>query len=166
MFANGAVNPPPNEPGGEISETASEEKIDGCGINRAIDVWKSKNCDKKTNHRVAVPSKPIQIALGAVFAHEEHDASAAVQRGNRQQIERAEEEIQRKESAEDITAKVRTARERILVQPAHGPTEAEADSGDEHERVVCRPAQPGPSRRHGGDDAAPRAHRTAHSPNR
>ena len=50
---------PPNEPGGEISETAPEEKIDGCGINWAIDVWKGKNCDKKTDHRVAVASEPI-----------------------------------------------------------------------------------------------------------
>src|SRR5260370_13425723 len=135
MFTSGASNRTPEWPE-RGSEVALEQVISGDGLDRAVDVTESDDPEQKTDHGIAVPPSPVQIALRTCLAHKEHDGRAAVERGNRQKIERAEKQVEREESAEDTARKVRVSRASILVQPALGPAQPQCHGRDKHERVA------------------------------
>ena len=53
--------------------------------------------NEQTGHGETVAANPVEIALGAVLGHENHDAGAAIKWRNREEIEGAEEQIQGKD---------------------------------------------------------------------
>src|SRR5436309_286329 len=100
-------------------EMAAQEQIGGKVLDGAIKIAEYQKTNHQTQHRKTVSAKPIEVALRAVLAHEQHDPGSAVERRNRQKIKRAQEQIQREEDEQGQHRQVRPASEGITVQPAH-----------------------------------------------
>ena len=56
---------------------------------------------EETCHGETVAANPVEVLLGSRFAHEQHDASAAIQRRSRDEIEGAEKQVQGKNGEKD-----------------------------------------------------------------
>lgn len=91
---------------------------------------------EQTGHGETVAAQPIEIPLGAILGHEDHDAGAAIQWRNRKEIEGAEEKIQGKDDEKGQEDKTGFAGERIVRQEMVGTADAEGQRGNDHQREV------------------------------
>src|SRR5882757_2053213 len=76
------------------SELALQQIIDRDCLDGRIDIPEDDDSQQKTYDRITGSPQPVQIPTRAGFTHEQHDGCAAIQRRNRQQIERAEKQIE------------------------------------------------------------------------
>src|SRR6266852_2541916 len=141
MFTTGAANSKPENCANQGQyELLGEQRLHGQALNRSKDVAKRENRRYQTQHRVAVASQPVQVALRSGFPHEEHDARAAVERRNRQKIKRSQQQIEEEENAKDARGDVRAAGGSADPQPLVRPAEAQDQRRDQHQRVTRRRA--------------------------
>lgn len=75
-------------------------------FDRRKDVAKNKDADQNPGHRERAAAHPVDIAAGAVFAHEEHDYRTAIERRNRDQVKHTEQKIEREERKEKLSTDV------------------------------------------------------------
>src|SRR6266704_10984 len=97
MFTTGAAIPSLPGSSRRTLEMASQQVICGDCPDWAIDITKREYSQQQAHHGVTVSPQPVEIALRSGLPHEQHDGRAAVQRRNRQQIERAKKQVERKE---------------------------------------------------------------------
>src|SRR5438046_10732090 len=109
---------------------APQKEISREGLNRIIDIPEYKDGQDQPEDSVRVAAQPIQVTLCVVLSHEQHDRCAAVQRGHREQIERAQQKVEREHGANKVLGK------RVEVQPALVQSHAQENQGDEHQSVV------------------------------
>src|SRR6516225_2248305 len=86
------------------------------GLDRAINVLEDKQSQHQAKDAVLIAAQPIEVAVGAVLGHEQHDRAAAVERLYREQIECAQQEIERERCENEHLSK------RAWVQPALVPS--------------------------------------------
>src|SRR5437879_7180639 len=98
MFTTGTAGRATRLPSTIALELASQQIIRGHGFDRAVDITKREYPQQQADHGVTVSPQPIQITLRACLTHEQHDGRAAIQWRNRQQIEGAQKQVERKES--------------------------------------------------------------------
>src|SRR5947209_6657778 len=86
----------------EILKNASKQKS-GCKI---IDDGKypakNQDTDKQSSHCKTIPSQPIEISVGALFTHEQHDDGTAIQWRNRKKIKHAKKQVEREKYKENV----------------------------------------------------------------
>jgi hypothetical protein len=125
----------------------SKEKTKGHSLDDGENSPEDDQPHEETSHGKTVTTNPVEIALGAVLGHQDHDASAAIQRRNRKKIEGAEEEVQGKENEEDLEDKARIAGDWIDRKELVEAPNADGQSGNDHEREVgCRAGEGHPGR--------------------
>src|SRR5882724_5307777 len=90
-----------------------------------IELTKGKPSHNQPEQSEVVAAQPVEILVSAIFAHEQHDDAAAVERRRGQQVERAEEQIQGEENKKHDAGKIPPAAGRIAADPMHRRAEAE-----------------------------------------
>ena len=121
----------------------SEEETEGRILNDWENLPEDDQAHEKTGHGKTVTAKPVKIALGAIFAHEDHNAGAAIKWRNREEIESAEEKIQGKDNEEDLEDQARIAGDSIDRKEFVETPDADGQSGNDHEREVGGGAREG-----------------------
>jgi len=119
----------------EQSERAEQKLIGDEGFDRSIDIAKHEKRDEKAGERKAVAAEPVEIAMRLRFVHEQHDAGAAVEWGNRKKIEDAKEQIEGKENVEHVAEKAEMPRGGIE-ESSVGMSDADANGCEEHQCEV------------------------------
>lgn len=71
----------------------SEEKVHDEILDVGKDLAEDEEADEKSGDGETVAAKPIEIFLGARFAHKKHDGCAAIERRNGEKIKGTEEKI-------------------------------------------------------------------------
>ncbi len=120
----------------EGDQRGSEEDPEGHTLYDWENPPEDDQAHEKAGHGETVAAKPVQVTLRAILGHEDHDASAAIQRWNREEIEGAEEKIQGKENEENYRNKTRFAGERIVREKMVGTPDAESHRGKDHQGEV------------------------------
>jgi len=114
----------------------SEEETEGRILYDWENLPKYDQAHEKAGHGKTVTAKPVEIALGAIFAHEDHNAGAAIQWRNRKEIEGAKEKVQGKEDEKDLEDQSRIAGDRIGRKELVGAPDADRQRGNDHECEV------------------------------
>ena len=114
----------------------SEEDAERRPLHDGENPLEYDQANKQTGHGETVTANPVKIALGAIFGHEDHDAGAAIKGRDREEIEGAEEKVEGKEDEKDLEDKARIASDRIDRKEMVGTSDADGQSGDDHEREV------------------------------
>ncbi len=113
-----------------------EEEAEGEVFDVGINLVEDDQTDEKTGLRIGIFAEPVEIALRLPFAHEEHDAGAAVERRNGKKIEGPKKEIEGKESEEDDGGDAESACDSVAMKPVKEAAGTQRSGGDKHESEV------------------------------
>src|ERR1700704_2035517 len=103
----------------EVSEVAANQSIHSEAFDIGIKLRKDDQSHDQPDHGKIVTAQPVEVFVSAVFAHEQHDDAAAVEGRSGQQVERAEQQIQREENEKDDGGKIRAAGVGVSAEPLH-----------------------------------------------
>ena len=117
-------------------EMPGKQKLSCKVVEGAIQVAEDQEPNKKSGHGETVSTQPIEVAERSTFAHEQHDAGAAVERRDRKKIESAEEQIQREEDKQNAEREVGVAGDGVAMKPTSVGAEVQSEDGEKHEREV------------------------------
>src|SRR5262249_40342235 len=116
---------------------AAQQKVGGEPLNWRVKVAEYQQTNQQSHHRVTIPAQPTEITLSAIFAHEQHDTGTAIERRDRQQVKGAEKQVQEEEDQQGSGQKIGATGCWIEPEVTSGASNAQACSGQEHERIVC-----------------------------
>ena len=94
-----------------------EEEAEGEVFDVGINLVEDDQTDQEASLGVGIFAEPVEIALRLFFAHEEHDAGAAVERRNGKKIEGAKKKIEREESEQDDGGNAVSAGDGVAMKP-------------------------------------------------
>src|SRR5260370_3585599 len=114
-----------------------KERVHGKALDWPKNVRKTHNRQQQSYYRIAVAPQPVQVALGPRFSHEQHDARAAIERGNGKQIKRSEQEIEEEENPKDARSEIRATSVFVDMEPVVSPAQPQDHRSDDHQRIVC-----------------------------
>src|SRR6266478_3830038 len=116
----------------------SKQQVGRKELDVAVEAPKKHQRNEESQHCITVAAQPIEITLGSVFVHKQHDARAAVERRDRQQIERAEQQVQEEKCQQRGCRQVVSRSRSIVVHPVHGSADANPHRREQHQRKIRR----------------------------
>src|SRR5258708_5103275 len=111
----------------------SKQQVGRKELDVAVEAPKKHQRNEESQHCITVAAQPIEITLGSVFVHKQHDARAAVERRDRQQIERAEQQVQEEKCQQRGCRQVVSRSRSIVVRSEEHTSELQSP-----DHLVCR----------------------------
>jgi len=106
-------------------------------LHRRKDITKDDQADENARHGKSAAANPIEVAAGAIFAHQQHNDGASVEWRNRKKIKYSEKKIQRKEDKKKDDAEAVGPARIAPFEEVKSCAESKAKGAQDHEREIC-----------------------------
>lgn len=119
-----------------IEKCRLKENSHGKKLDVGKDPLKQDKPDEESSHRIGVSADPVEIPLGAILRHQQHNPRAAIEWRNRQKIKSSQEQIQREDHAQDNGNEIRTVGNRIAMEHMVVARKPDSEGGQKHESEI------------------------------